>query len=114
MSILKEVTLYQMKIPFKFSFGHGSAKRVTSDSFVLVLKTNDGKIGFGEGLPREYVTGETLETSTEFFSKKIFPNLLKKKELLNPMELKANENLIEIVNPFFSGFEFSTNVKDIQ
>ena len=50
-------------IPFNFSFGHGAAKRKTSDSFLLVLKTDDGKIGIGEGLPRSYVTGETLNSS---------------------------------------------------
>ncbi|MBG08599.1 MAG: enolase, partial [Halobacteriovoraceae bacterium] len=68
-----------MEIPFKFSFGHGAAKRKSSDSFLLVLKTNDGKIGIGEGLPRAYVTGETLNSSTEFFKDRIYPNIIQSK-----------------------------------
>ena len=113
MSIINEITLYQMEIPFNFSFGHGSAKRKTSDSFVLVLKTNDGKIGIGEGLPRVYVTGETLDSSTDFFKNNICLNLIQKKDLTGQLEGISSDNLIEKVNQiYFKDIDFHPTISE--
>ncbi len=56
-----------LKIPFKQAFTHATATRACTES-VLVKATNaQGLIGLGEGCPRSYVTGETLETAQVFF-----------------------------------------------
>lgn len=113
MSIINEISLYQMEIPFKFSFGHGAAKRKSSDSFLLVLKTNDGKIGIGEGLPRIYVTGETLASSAEFFEKKIFPNIVKNKNLSGLLEKTSKDDIIKNINNFYlSEIDYNLNPKE--
>ena len=112
MSIINEISLYQMEIPFNFSFGHGAAKRKTSDSFLLVLKTDDGKIGIGEGLPREYVTGETLESSTEFFRDNIFPNITQRKDILNEVESISEEGFLNQINEgYLNNIDFSPTQK---
>src|ERR1044071_189458 len=41
-------------------FGHARHTRSEADDLVLVLDV-DGVIGVGEGVPRDYVTGETVE-----------------------------------------------------
>lgn len=42
---------------------HASYMRTESDNIVVICKLEDGSLGFGEGVPREYVTGETIDTA---------------------------------------------------
>lgn len=51
----------KLQLPFRTSFRHASANRILGQS-VWVCATLDGHSGFGEGCPRDYVTGEDLET----------------------------------------------------
>lgn len=44
---------------------HASHARTDTDNLVVVCKLSDGKIGYGEGVPREYVTGETVESAID-------------------------------------------------
>ena len=113
MSIINEISLYQMEIPFNFSFGHGAAKRKTSDSFLLVLRTDDGKIGIGEGLPRVYVTGETLESSTNFFIDNVFPNVAQKKDILNEIKNITDKDFLKKINEIYlNKIDFSPYQKE--
>lgn len=57
-----EATLFGLEIPFAESFAHGTHERVASDALVLRLTTADGIVGYGEGLARPYVTGETVDS----------------------------------------------------
>ena len=49
------------ELPFRFSFGHALAARRSSTNVVVRVRLDDGTVGYGEGVPREYVTGETVE-----------------------------------------------------
>lgn len=60
MRILK-IHLYRICIPFKKTFRHAIRKRSFTDNIVVETSLEDGTVGYGEGLPREYVTGETPE-----------------------------------------------------
>jgi L-alanine-DL-glutamate epimerase-like enolase superfamily enzyme len=53
-------------IPFKLSFNHASASRAATQTLMVVARSKDGVSGFGEGCPREYVTAESLATTTRF------------------------------------------------
>lgn len=64
---LTELSLIQLKIPFKVSFKHSSAERNMTQSILIAAKSASGNIGLGEGCPREYVTHETVESATAFF-----------------------------------------------
>ena len=48
-----------LSIPFKYSFSHAAANRKNSSSVLVEIKRGR-YVGFGEGCPRKYVTGETI------------------------------------------------------
>lgn len=53
--------LYPIQIPFKTPFTHARYERRETRAVIVGVRSADGVVGFGEILPREYVTGETLE-----------------------------------------------------
>ncbi len=53
--------IYRTSIPIR-GFAHAAAVRDTADAVVLRLELADGRAGWGETLPRTYVTGETIDT----------------------------------------------------
>ena len=55
-------------IPFKLAFNHASASRAATQTLMVVARSENGAHGFGEGCPREYVTAETLATTTRFIA----------------------------------------------
>ena len=57
-----EARILHVSIPFKNSFSHALKTRTESGSIFLSLRLEDGTVGYGESLPREYVTGETPES----------------------------------------------------
>lgn len=55
--------LFHVALPLRKSIRHASHERAASDSLVARVRLDDGSVGFGEGVPRSYVTGETIETA---------------------------------------------------
>ncbi|MDE2997700.1 MAG: dipeptide epimerase [Gemmatimonadota bacterium] len=66
-------TCFALRIPFVEAFGHSASVRSRSDSVVLRLTAEDGTVGYGEGLPRPYVTGETVETCVDRIANCLWP-----------------------------------------
>lgn len=59
-----------LEIPLKTSFKHASAERSkTASVWVEARSENPASIGHGEGCPRAYVTGESLETALAWFNR---------------------------------------------
>src|SRR5262245_43906811 len=56
-----ELTAYQVRIPLRKTIRHASHSRDSTENIVVRCVLEDGTEGFGEGVPREYVTGETIE-----------------------------------------------------
>ena len=56
-------------VPFKVVFRHASASRRNAENFVVCATTDSGFVGFGEGCPRSYVTGEDIESCARFLFK---------------------------------------------
>jgi len=52
-------------VPLKKPIRHASHSRTVSDNLIVRLTLPDGAVGHGEGVPRPYVTGETIETAFE-------------------------------------------------
>ncbi len=65
MTRVAEITAYHVRIPLKRKIRHASHTRSDTDSIIVRCRLDDGIEGWGEGLPREYVTGETIETAIE-------------------------------------------------
>ena len=57
------IDIYHVAVPLKKKIRHASHERVTSDNLVVRVTLDDGSVGYGEGVPRSYVTGETIETA---------------------------------------------------
>ncbi|HEY9785528.1 MAG TPA: enolase C-terminal domain-like protein [Candidatus Obscuribacterales bacterium] len=79
-------------LPFRFSFRHSLAARSQSQN-VIVRATVAGTrgeraIGFGESVPREYVTGESVETAVATIKQEYVPRLLDRRlsDWLSPFE----------------------------
>jgi muconate cycloisomerase len=64
------------ELPFRFSFGHALAERRSSTNVFVRLSLDDGSVGWGEGVPRDYVTGETVEGTVEALTEHLSPALL--------------------------------------
>lgn len=65
---LSSLAIEDLHIPFKISFQHSSAVREKTESILVRAETKSNIQGIGEGCPRHYVTGETLETAHAFFN----------------------------------------------
>ena len=61
------LTIKKLEIPFKQVFAHATAARSCTESVLVTAESSKGVIGVGEGCPRKYVTGETIQTTTNFF-----------------------------------------------
>src|SRR5204863_4871245 len=58
-----ELTAYHVRIPLRKPIRHASHTRTTTDNVVVRCVLDDGTEGFGEGVPRDYVTGETIDSA---------------------------------------------------
>jgi len=70
---LTSATIYALDIPFVETFRHTAAERAASDSVVIRVVTDTGVEGFGEGAPRGYVTGESVEGVIEHLGGVLWP-----------------------------------------
>ena len=62
---IDHIRLYNLCLPFSFSFSHAAKDRSSARNVVVELKADRGRLwGYGEGAPRRYVTGETQEEGT--------------------------------------------------
>jgi L-Ala-D/L-Glu epimerase len=58
-----EVTAFHVRIPLRKPIRHASHTRASSDNVLVRCVLEDGTEGYGEGLPRDYVTGETIDSA---------------------------------------------------
>ena len=66
-------------LPFRFSFEHALAERGSSINVYVKVTLADGTVGFGEGVPRSYVTGETPEAALDAVHQRYAPALVGRK-----------------------------------
>jgi muconate cycloisomerase len=60
---LRKLELREVRIPFRFSFKHALAERREAHSLFVAVETDGGEVGYGEVLPRAYLTGETVDSA---------------------------------------------------
>jgi L-Ala-D/L-Glu epimerase len=58
-----ELTACHVRIPLRRPIRHASHRRIDTDNVVVRCVLESGVEGYGEGVPRDYVTGETVETA---------------------------------------------------
>ncbi len=59
---IHRLTAFQVPIALRKPVRHASHIRFANDTIVLRCVMNDGSVGWGEGLPRTYVTGESIDS----------------------------------------------------
>jgi L-Ala-D/L-Glu epimerase / N-acetyl-D-glutamate racemase len=66
----------RVSFPFRISFGHAHTSRSSSTNVLVRVETDRGVVGYGESVPRDYVTGETPEGAVELIANTLGPALL--------------------------------------
>jgi muconate cycloisomerase len=60
---IRQVSLFQVSVPLRKKVKHASHTRTVSENLVVRVELAGGQVGYGEGVPRPYVTGETIEST---------------------------------------------------
>src|ERR1700730_11172485 len=60
-----ELTAYHVRIPLRTAIRHASHRRTDTDNVLVRCVLEDRTEGHGEGVPREYVTGETVDSALD-------------------------------------------------
>jgi len=81
---LVTATIYAMRIPLVESFAHSTCERAFCDSIIVKVRDESGAVGFGEGAPRGYVTGETQASAMRHIAETLWPSVAQR-----PMELRS-------------------------
>lgn len=68
--------IFAVDLPFRVSFKHSAAERTRSDSLFLRCVLDDGSEGWGESLPRVYVTGESRDEAFDLLAARVLPSLI--------------------------------------
>jgi muconate cycloisomerase len=68
-----EGQLFALNIPFIEAFAHSAKTRSFSDSIILRVTADDGTVGYGEGVARPYVTGETVDSCLGHIETQLWP-----------------------------------------
>src|SRR5215211_2343769 len=76
MPTVTELQLFAVDLPFKTAFRHAAAARTTSESLFLRMTLDSGVDGWGEALPRAYVTGESRQVAFALLRDQVLPALV--------------------------------------
>ena len=66
---IETLEAYRFPVPFRLVFRHASASRDRTENVIVAARSSGGEVGYGEGCPRRYVTGETVETAARFIAR---------------------------------------------
>ncbi|MDY3555408.1 dipeptide epimerase [Gemmata sp. JC717] len=77
-----ELEARHVRVALRRKVTHASHVRTDTDNVVVRCKLSDGSTGYGEGVPRDYVTGETLDSALA---------LLKRSDLAKQLDADADD-----------------------
>ncbi len=66
---IQTLEAYSFPVPFRQVFRHASASRGRAENVIVAARSDHGEVGYGEGCPRHYVTGETVDTAARFIAR---------------------------------------------
>ncbi|MGI9317017.1 MAG: enolase C-terminal domain-like protein [bacterium] len=87
---LHNLVVEKLVIPFTMEFQHSTASRVSTEAIIVKATTISGVCGIGEGCPRSYVTGETVDTAIDFFE--IHRHALMELESIEDLKIWTSNN----------------------
>lgn len=68
-----ELTAFHIHVPLKKPIRHASHARTSTENLIVRCVLADGTEGYGEGVPREYVTGETIDSAIALLKRSDLP-----------------------------------------
>ena len=73
---IHRIELFAVRVPLKREIKHASHSRTDSDNLVVKVELASGQVGYGEGVPRSYVTGETIASTFDILGKHDWARLI--------------------------------------
>jgi len=73
---IRRFEVMSVDLPFRLTFKHAAAERTMSSSVFVRCITASGAVGYGESLPRKYVTGESQKSTHELLRHELLPRLI--------------------------------------
>ncbi|QDV51129.1 enolase C-terminal domain-like protein [Gimesia fumaroli] len=73
---IAQLSAYQVRVPLRRKITHASFSRSESQSIVVRCQLTNGTVGWGESVPREYVTGETVDSVFSQYENTNFQSML--------------------------------------
>lgn len=92
-----EIRVIHARIPLKRRVRHASHSRTENETILVRCRMSDGSIGWGEGLPRPYVTGETIDSAWQHLQEYPYSSLGQKWE--SPVDLTEMVHGISFPRP---------------
>jgi muconate cycloisomerase len=72
-----ELTASHVRIPLRRAVRHATTTRRETDNILVSCVLENGCRGYGEGVPRDYVTGETVDSALELLARSDLPSQLR-------------------------------------
>lgn len=90
--------LAMLTLPFRWQFRHAAASRRSNETLFVAVRTNNGSFGYGECIPRPYLTGETIPGCIRYIRDFLEPRLrelhvhrdMRPDEMLRPLYLASD------------------------
>ncbi len=73
---IRQFEVMSVDLPFRLTFKHAAAARSASSSIFIRCTTASGSVGYGESLPREYVTIESQESTHDLLRDELLPRMI--------------------------------------
>ncbi|MHC4884156.1 MAG: enolase C-terminal domain-like protein [Planctomycetota bacterium] len=90
----KTLELAEVRIPFRVRYRHALADRREAGTLIPIVTTECGATGYGEAIPRGYLTGETLETAREDILQRFWP-------AAQALEIESYSDLLPAMAPIW-------------
>jgi muconate cycloisomerase len=96
-----ECEVFPVQIPLRTPFPHNLSLRKSAESVVIRLRDELGNVGYGEGSPREYVTGESLPSVTQMGIQYCQPWILGSSWKIN---IRSQPDILDLLRVFHENF----------
>lgn len=94
---LHRLTAFHVPIGLKKPVRHASHIRTDNDTLIVRCVMNDGSVGWGEGLPRTYVTGDSIDSAWRHLQQTNF-DPLRDRELSGSVDAAACIDQFSLAN----------------
>ena len=91
------ITVWRATFPLRLAFSHNLASRDAAETLLATITTSNGGVGWGQCLPRAYLTGESMDSAIEDISERWWPGL----QALSFPENADYQTLLQLFSPLF-------------